>query len=69
LRREPRCWESLDISKLPKMTANGLRRLGKSIPTSRVSRLRLQETSKNSFDSKTYVEFLKSLQFSAEWKS
>mmetsp|Transcript_19515 Transcript_19515/g.58051 ORF Transcript_19515/g.58051 Transcript_19515/m.58051 type:complete len:513 (+) Transcript_19515:140-1678(+) len=62
LRREPRCWESLDISKLSKMTANGLRRLAKSIPTSRVARLRLQETSKNSFDSKSYVDFLKSLQ-------
>ena len=62
LRREPRCWRSLDTGTLKGMTSAGLRRLSKSVPTTQVERLTLRASSyKDAFTSQDWVAFLKGL--------
>ena len=62
LRREPRCWTSLDVGKLDGLTASGLRRLPSSIPTTRIECLRLDEGRGSSFGAADWVAFLKQLE-------
>ena len=62
LRREPRCWRSLDVGKLDGLTASGLRRLPSSIPTTRIECLRLDEGRGSSFGAADWVAFLKQLE-------
>ena len=62
LRREPRCWTSLDVGELNGLTSSGLRRLPTSIPTARIERLRLDDPRGSSFSSADWCAFLKQLE-------
>lgn len=62
MRREPRAWRSLDTGTLAGLTAAGLQRLPRSVPTTNLERLTCRSQGyKDPFVAKDWVNFLKQL--------